>query len=467
MKRTLIRGATVLTMDPAIGDFQRADILIEDDRIAAVAPALTADDAEVIEAGSMIALPGFVDSHRHTWQALLRATAADWTLGQYFAGVRGVMGRLYTPDDMYVANYLGAMEALDSGITTLYDWSHNNNSPDHADEAVRALRDVGIRGVYGYGNANDEWVPGNPKITNLADVTRVRHTHFSGDDGLLTMAFAARGPEFSSLEITEQEFRHVRDLGLRITIHVGDGLWGMNDTVGTMARANLLGDDMTFVHCNTISDAEIALIGDCGATASISPEVELHMGHGDLATMRLLDVGVRPSISIDIVTSIGGDMFGAMRALLMGTRAAINSVALKEKRLVDPLPLMTTDILEFATVQGARACGLESKIGSLTPGKQADLILVDTDSLNLFPMNNPYGAIVESAHAGNVDSVFVAGKARKRGRKLLDVDIKALRRKVDAQRDALFGRAGVPVDGSWLPRPFGTGENFERQDGGT
>ena len=158
MKRILIHGATILTLDPKIGDL-RGDILVEGSRIVAVAPSIPADDAEIIPAERMIALPGFVDSHRHTWQSLLRGAAIDWTLAQYFAGIRGVMGRLYTSDDMYVANHLGALEALDAGITTLYDWSHNNNTPDHADEAVRGLKDAGLRAVFGYGNANDEWIP--------------------------------------------------------------------------------------------------------------------------------------------------------------------------------------------------------------------------------------------------------------------------------------------------------------------
>lgn len=457
MSRTLIRGATILSLDPKVGDLQRGDILIEGSRIAAVAPSLSADGAEVVAAEGMIALPGFVDSHRHTWQALLRATAADWTLPQYFAGIRGVMGRLYTPDDMYVANHLGALEALDSGITTLYDWSHNNNTPDHADEAVRGLKDAGIRAVFGYGNASDEWLPPSELPTNLADVTRVRRAHFSADDQLVTMAFAARGPQFTSLELTEDEFRHVRDLGLRITVHVGDGLWGMSKPIERLAARGLLADDTTYVHCNTLSEEDIRLIGDSGGTASLSPEVEMQMGHGWPATMRLLAVGVRPSLSVDIVTSIAGDMFGVMRALMTGTRAVVNGQALLDRRIVDPLPIATRDVLEFATIQGARAAGLDAKTGSLTPGKRADIVLIDTNSLNLMPMNNAYGIVVESAHAGNVDSVFVDGMARKRGGRLVGVDVAALRRRVDAARDALFARAGVPTDGTWLPRPYSGG----------
>jgi 5-methylthioadenosine/S-adenosylhomocysteine deaminase len=466
MKRILVRGATVLTMDRKLGDLASGDILIEGGRIAAVAPALAADDVDLVDAAGMIALPGFVDSHRHTWQSLLRATAVDWTLAQYFAGVRGVMGRLYTPDDMHVANHLGALEALNSGITTLYDWSHNNNTPDHADEAVRGLRDSGIRGVFGYGNANDEWIPPSTLPTNFADVERVRRTHFTSDDQLLTMAFAARGPQFTTLDITEDEFRRARDLGLRITVHVGDGVWGMTRPVAQLASRGLLGEDITYVHCNMLSDEDFRLIGESGATASISPEVELHMGHGFLATLKLLAVGVRPSLSIDIVTSIAGDMFGAMRTLLAGTRAVVNDRAIAERRIVDPLPLMSREVLEFATVEGARAAGLDAKVGSLAVGKAADLILIDTNSLNLIPMNNPHGAIVEAAHVGNVDTVFVEGAVKKRGGKLLAVDLAALRARVDASRDALFRRAGVPADGSWLPRPFSQGADVAGGAGG-
>jgi 5-methylthioadenosine/S-adenosylhomocysteine deaminase len=460
MKRILIHGATILTLDPKIGDL-RGDILVEGSRIVAVAPSIPADDAEIIPAERMIALPGFVDSHRHTWQSLLRGAAIDWTLAQYFSGIRGVMGRLYTSDDMYVANHLGALEALDAGITTLYDWSHNNNTPDHADEAVRGLKDAGLRAVFGYGNANDEWIPPSTLPTNFSYVERVRRSHFSSDDQLVTMAFAARGPQFTTLDITADEFRRARDLGLRITVHVGDGLWGNTRPVLQLASRGLLGDDITYVHCNTLTDEDFRLIGDSGATASISPEVELQMGHGFLATLKLIDVGVRPSISIDIVTSIAGDMFGAMRMLLAGTRAVVNDEALRLRRIVDPLPLMSRDVLEFATIQGARACGLEALIGSLTPGKEADIVLLDTDSLNLMPLNNPHGVVVECAHAGNVDTVMVAGKIVKRDKCLLDVDLQHMRARVDAARDGLFRRANVPSDGSWLPRPFSEGPNIE------
>lgn len=454
MSRKLIRNAHIITIDSGLGVIPRGDILIDGPKIAAIGVDLAVSDAEIIEGAGRIAIPGFVDTHRHTWQSLLRATGADWTLAQYFAGVRGVMGDLYTPDDMKIANHLGAIAALDAGITTLYDWSHNNNTPDHASAAVEGLMAAGMRAVFGYGNSNSEWVPVSDKPTNFADVERVRKTWFSSDDQLVTMGFAARGNQFATLPVTHDDFTRARDLGLRISVHMGDGLWGMNKPVVELHGAGLTGSDVTYVHCNSLQAEDFRIIGDTGGTASIAPELELHMGHGFPPTLALLGVGVRPSISIDVVTTVPDDMFSAMRALLAGTRAVVNNQALIDKVIVDPLPLMATDVLEFATLQGAIACGLGHKTGSLTVGKEADIVLLNTNSLNLMPMNNAYGVVVEAAHAGNVETVLVAGQIRKRDFKLVGLDHSAFKAKVEAARDALFAKAGVPADGSWLPRPF-------------
>ena len=408
--------------------------------MAAVGGMIAADSAETIEASDCILLPGFVDTHRHTWQSLLRSTAVDWTLGQYFAGVRGVMGRAFTADDMYVGNYVGALEALDAGITTIYDYSHNNNSPDHADAAVRGLKDSGIRAVFGYGNSNDEWVPVSDKPTQFDDLVQVCATHFASDDQLVTMAFAPRGPQYATMARTIEDFHRARELALPVTVHVGDGLWGMNGLLLQLKQHDLLLPGTLYVHGNQLRDEEFRLMAESGGTASITPEVELNMGHGFLATFKLLSAGISPSIGIDVVTSIGGDMFGAMKILLTGSRAVINDQALKEKRLVDPLPLMASDVLRFATFEGAKAGKLEKKVGVIRPGFEADLVLIRCNTLNLIPMSNPIGAVVECAHVGNIDSVFVQGRAMKRHGKLIHVDVASLARRVNAQRDALYAR---------------------------
>jgi 5-methylthioadenosine/S-adenosylhomocysteine deaminase len=450
--RTLLRGGKIVTGSAALGELPIGDVLIEGTRIVAVAPHLDVADAEVVDASRKIVMPGFIDTHRHTWQSLLRAVGTDWTLAQYYTGMRIVMGRLYTPADMYVGNYLGALECLDAGITTLYDWSHNNNSPEHADEAIRGLQEAGLRAVWAYGNANDEWIPPNNKPTNLPDVRRVRQRYFSSDDQLITMAFAARGPEFTTLDLTEQEFRFARDLGIRITVHVGVGPW-CDQPVKQLHSRGLLKADTTYVHCNTLIESDMRLLVDSGGTTSISPDSELNMGMGDLPTLRFLKLGHRPSISVDVVSSYPGDMFAAMRSMLTAARADEARIALREGRELDPIPLTSREVFEFATIEGARACGYGDKVGTLEPGKEADIVLLDTNTPNMMPVNYSYGCIVESAHPGNVDSVFVAGRALKRDGKLIGVDLDGLRRRVDAARDGLFERAGLTHDQHWMPKP--------------
>lgn len=457
MRRTLIKGAIIVSVDPKIGVIPKGDILIEGTKIAAVGRDLGPVDANVIDGSDFIAIPGFVDTHRHTWQSLLRNIAPDWTLGQYFAGVRGVMGKLYSPEDIYVANYVGALDALDAGITTLYDWSHNNNSPEHSDATVKGLHDSGVRSIYGYGNSNSEWAVPSSQETDWKDVERIRKKYFSSDDGLHSMGFAARGPQFTPLDLSVKEFKKAHELGLRITVHSGDGVWGLNNPITQLQQNKCLFPGTIYVHSCTASDAEFKMIGDSGGFVSMSPEVETNMGHGPVATWGSLRAGLRPTISIDVVTSIGSDMFSAMRIIMADARARANAVALAERRILDPLPIMITDVLEFATLAGAKACGLDHKVGSITPGKEADIVLIDTNALNMFPVNSPVGAVVECANVGNIDTVFVQGRIVKRHGKLVDVDLKALRKMMDAQRDSLFKRAGVPTDGTWLPKPHTEG----------
>lgn len=462
MERTVIRNAIVLSMDATIGEHLDADVLIEGEKIAAVRPNLGPVDGREIDGKDMIVMPGFVDTHRHTWQSVLRNTATDWSLAQYFGGVRGVMGELYTPDDMYAANHIGALEALDSGITTLVDWSHNNNSPDHADMAVKGLKDAGLRAVFAYGNANREWFPISDLPTDFADVARVRRQHFSSDDGLVTMAFAARGPQFATVDQTEIDFRKARELDLPITVHVGDGLWGLKNPIDQLKSLGLLGPRTTYVHCCTLSDHEFKLMADSGGSASLAAEVELNMGHGNPATLSCLKYGLRPSISIDVCTSVGGDMFAQMRILMAASRGVVNAEALKEHKLLDPVPLSGRDMLDFATLQGAKTANLGHRTGSLTPGKDADVLILSTNALNMFPVNNPVGAVVEDAHVGNIDTVFVKGKIKKRHGKLVDVDVRALRRRMENTVESLFARAGVARDGNWLPKPYVKGTDAEK-----
>jgi len=451
--RWVVRKARILSQDPAIGDLEKGDVLIEGSVIAAVGPDLGPVDAEEIDGTDRIALPGFVDTHRHSWQSLIRHVSTDWTLPQYFSGVRGVLGKLYEPEDMYAANLIAMLDALDSGITTLVDWSHNNNSPDHADAAIQGVFDSGIRSVWGYGNSNDEWLPISD-VPQSRDVMRIAQRWFSSNSSRVTLALAPRGPQFATRPVTLEDFKLASELDIPVTVHVGDGAWGKGLPVRWMHDNGLTTSRTTYVHCNMLADDEFDIIKSTGGAISCAPELEMHMGHGRLAALRAHERGIPVSISIDVCTSVGGDMFSAMRALLAGSRYLVNIQALDEDTTVDPLPLTSRDVVFFATQGGATAAWLGDTVGSLTPGKRADLILVRTDTWGMQPLNYPAGAIVESGHPGLVDTVFVDGEIVKRGGQLVHHRLADVRRLADAARDRLMQRAGIDNAGLWQPAVY-------------
>ncbi|HEX9924977.1 MAG TPA: amidohydrolase family protein [Anaerolineae bacterium] len=446
-ERTLIRSGVVITVDHALGDFERADVFVEDGLIAAVGSDLPVEDARIIDASKMIVLPGLIDTHRHTWQSVLRGIASDWTLGQYFERIRAGLPAAYRPQDVYAANLLGALEALDSGITTMLDWSHIMNSPDHADEAVRGLRETGMRAVFAHGTPSDppaEWYFQSTHH-HPEDVRRLRAEQFAANDGLVTLAMAIRGAEFSTMDITRADLQLARELDLRVTMHIGGGLrGGQARSIERMHEAGLLGPDMTYVHCNCCADHELRLMAESGGTASISARVEMQMGHGMPATGRLVAAGVRPSLSVDIVTSSGGNLFDEMRTALQMERALQNHAAMEQGHQAEQLELTAKDVLGFATIEGARTCGLEDRVGSITPGKQADLILLRRDRLNLAPLNHPWGSVVLAAGPGNVDTILVDGNIVKQDGRLINCDLDRVYRLANETRDHLFTAAGIP-----------------------
>ncbi|MCU1617127.1 MAG: atzA 1 [Frankiales bacterium] len=448
--RQVIRGARLWSQDPEIGELPKADVLIEEDRIAAVAADLGPLDAEEIPARDRILLPGFVDTHRHTWQSLVRHMSTDWTLPQYFSGVRGVLGKVYEPDDMYAANLVGMLDALDSGITTIVDWSHNNNTPEHADAAIQAVFDAGIRCVWGYGNSNDEWLPVSD-VPQSRDVVRIAEKWFSSADQLVSLALAPRGPQFATKAATLQDFGLARELGIPVTVHAGDGAWGKSQPLIWMDANGLADARTTYVHGNMLTDEEFDIIARTGGSISVAPELEMHMGHGTLSTLRARDRGIPVSLSIDVCTSVGGDIFSAMRAMLAGSRYLVNLAALEKNEAVDPLPLTAVEVLGFATQGGATAAWLGDSVGSISVGKKADLVLLRTDVYGMTPMNYTAGAVVESGNAQLVDSVWVDGRRVKRDGVLVGHDFQEVRALADAARDRLLDRSGVTDPGAWQP----------------
>ena len=438
--RMLLRNGYVITVDPDIGDLVGADVLIEDDRIAAVAPGIDASDAEIVDVTGKIVIPGFVDSHRHTWEAAIRGCAPNATLDDYFVEILDTFAPRYRPEDVYAGDLAGALECVNAGITTLVDWSHINNTPAHPDAAIAALREVGIRAQYAYGSANtslnDYW--NNSSIAIPADdVRRVRDTYFSSDDGLLTMALATRGPGFCQDDVVRAEWRTARDLGIPITVHVGMGrLAGRFGMISQLDKLDLLGPDTTYIHCCYFSDEEWQLVAETGGTISIAPQIEAQMGHGWPPVMKAIQYGLPPSLSIDVVTTAPGDMFTQIRAAFAIERARVNAIAWEADTPVPETMLTARDMLQMATINGARVAGVADRTGSLTPGKKADVVVIDATALNVAPVIDPVAAVTLCADVSNVETVIIDGVVRKRDGRLV-ADAAAARRLVDASRDYL------------------------------
>jgi len=453
-ERTLLTGGTVITSRTAGEVLCATDILMENGTIAAIGPDLSGDGAEVVDLTGRVVLPGFVDTHRHTWQSVVRNMASDWSLTEYLAGLHTGLSKYYRPEDTYAGNYLGVLEALDAGITTLVDWSHNLFTPEHADAAIQALTDSGIRAVFAHGGGAQQWgAPLPSAVPHPEDARRVRDEHFGSNDGLVRMALALRGPQFTTPEINLHDFRLAKELDLDVTVHVGDGYWGKSGPILALQRDGLLSDRTTYVHCCTLADDELRIIADSGGKASVSPDVEMQMGHGFPATGRLLAHGIRPSFSIDVCSSNGGDMFGTMRSAIGVQRALDNAPAVETGEVIERIGLTCADVLMFATVDGARAAGLAEHTGSLEVGKAADVVALSGDSLALTPMNNPLGAVVYNAHPGLVQDVWVAGRRVKKDGRLVGVDYAAVRAMAERTRDHVVGQMpGAELGGGWHPK---------------
>ena len=452
--RTLLRGGTVITSATVGEVLPDTDVLIgADGTIEAIGRGLVAE-ADVVDVSGRIVLPGFVDTHRHTWQSVVRNVASDWSLTEYLAGLHTGLSKYFRPEDTYAGNYLGALEALDSGITTLVDWSHNLATPAHADAAIQALKDTGMRAVFAHGGGSKQWGAPLPSANNhpAEDARRIRDQYFSDNTGLVTMALALRGPQFTTPEVNTHDFELARELDLRVTVHVGDGYWGKSGPIRKLRDDGLLSDRTTYVHCCTLGDDELQLIADSGGTASCAPDVEMQMGHGFPATGRLLKAGVRPTFSIDVCSSNGGDMFGTMRTAIGMQRALDNAPAVETGEVVERIDLTCGDVLSFATIDGAHAAGLDDVTGSLAMGKAADIVVLDDRSLAMTPLNNPLGAVVYNAHPGLVRDVFVQGDRVKKDGVLVGVDLDRLRATAVASRDYIVGEMPeAHLDGSWHP----------------
>jgi cytosine/adenosine deaminase-related metal-dependent hydrolase len=423
--RTLIRGATVITLD-AQGDLPRADVLVTNDTITEIAPVIHADDAQLVDATGCILIPGLVNAHMHTWQTALRGLAANWTLLEYFQKMHAGLATVFEPQDLYIATLVGALNQLNCGTTTLADWCHNNKTPAHNDAAIKGLLESGIRAAFFHGTPKPDPRPGERPFWEVphprAEVERLLKAHQGRE--LLSVHAAVLGPHYSTLEVALHDFRMIQELGVVGSLHQGGGAARTLEGWEKLEAAGLLGPQINIVHGHALSDEQLKRFCDLGMSFSAAAENEMTQGHGHPITGRLRAHGKAPSLGADLESVLGGDMLTQARVAL-GMQRSLDNVAYREAHgSIPPTSTITTrEALQWVTVEGARMLGQLDRIGTLAAGKQADLVLIRADDLNMQPVHDPVSTVVMQTTLANIDSVMVAGRWKKRQGKLLDVDL--------------------------------------------
>jgi 5-methylthioadenosine/S-adenosylhomocysteine deaminase len=439
-RRILLKGGTIISMDPAVGDFAQGDVLIEGRKISAVARDLDAaarnGNAIVVDAADSILIPGMIDCHRHAWEGQIRGIIPNSaTIGEYMGATHRGFAPHYRADDMYIGNFITALGCIDAGITCMIDNSHNSRSAAHSDQAVKALFDSGIRAVHASGAATfGDWDNQWPQ-----DLARLRREYFSSDEQLVTLRVFSRG-------LTKADWQTADRLGLWLSVD-GAGRENSADILQQFKAEGLLNERRSFNHGYGLSAAAWRLIRDAGISINACPrsDTQWALGPGTLGLQDALNHGIRPGLSVDNETSYSTDMFTEMRVAFHLQRwGAQQAAARKEPN--PPAPLKMRDLLEFATVRGAENAALQRKVGTLTPGKEADIVVVRAEDINTMPLTNAVSTVVSYAHAGNVDSVFIAGHARKWRGKLVGHDLSRVRNMVHESRDRLFARRGFKLE---------------------
>ncbi|QCK85673.1 hypothetical protein E8L99_07790 [Phreatobacter aquaticus] len=426
MTKTLITCGWIVSMDPAIGDLKGGQILVEDDRIAAVGRDLVVDADEVIDAPSMIAMPGLVNAHMHTWQTGLRAIGCEWAHGEYFKYLHGGMATQYGPEDNYLGNLIGALNQIDGGCTTLNDYCHNITSTEQAERSIDALKDSGIRAVFTMGAgklppAREAIEPFEKRINPRTRVDHIRR-RLASNDALITMALGVAGPHWAEMEPTRVNLRLAREMGLRSSSHATKRPELAVDPRGyyPLLDEGLVGEDHSVVHGNYLSDDELKRLVDAGVTICATVQTELRGYAGDPLVGRVRALGGLPALGIDVEPRVSGEMFREMQIALLYALSVCQRENVRDgKPPFSAVPIRSREALAWATMGGAKALGLDHMIGTLTPGKKADIVLLDGDDLNLFPVHDPILSIVEQANQGNVHTVMIDGVIAKRDRKLV------------------------------------------------
>jgi 5-methylthioadenosine/S-adenosylhomocysteine deaminase len=427
--RFLFKGGIVVTMDPKVPNLATGDVLVEDGRIAAVGVSVPAEGAEVIDSTGSIVMPGLIDAHHHMWLGVMRRMMPDVDdLFAYIDVVANTLGAHYRPRDMFLSTRLTAATALDAGITTIIDACHNSRSPEHTDAALDALDGAGIRALHMVGAAMDK----TASAAHLPQDLERLALKWNNLGGLVRVGL------FGQLNLDWWKVARVLNMHI-LTEFIG----GLAKLGPEFAQRGVLGAHNIFNHCTRVPRETWALFADAGVNITVNPRSDALFGFDDesFAYQQAVDHGLTPALGIDLDTAFGSDLFGEMHALFGQQRSAMRYRRFRGEANV-PTPISVQAVLEAATINGARAAGLERSIGTLTPGKQADLIMVRTDGVAVFPVSNAIGTVVQAVERSDVDTVMVAGKMRKRAGKLLDVDLAKLKADLNASRDYLIETSG-------------------------
>jgi 5-methylthioadenosine/S-adenosylhomocysteine deaminase len=423
--KTLIRGGCVLTLGARTPNYLEADVLVENGVVAEVGRGLRARDAEQVDASNAIVMPGFVDTHRHAWKSLFR------NLGQADPGAPAssdVYGPLYQPKDVYAATMVGLLGAVEAGITTVVDWADIDPGADHVDAALQAHRDAGLRSVFVHSMPG--WKGSHEDVK--AGLRRLAARQSQTEEAMTTVAFGSRHLDRSDLDRVAGDWGLGRELGMRIHTHVGSDP-AHRGLVADLGGRGLLADDVTLIHCSHLDTADLDAIAAHGVAVSLAPSSEMADGVGMPPVQELIDRGIRPGLGVDSEHLAPGDIFAQMRAT-NSTQHAIHF----DKKLAGqgglPNLLSTRDVIRFATIDGARAVGLGDLTGSIEVGKRADIIVLRTDRPNIFPINDPIGAVVWGMDTSNLQWVLVDGRALMRDGDLTADVTSARQVAVDAQQ---------------------------------
>ena len=501
-RRILLRGGVVLSLDPRIGDLEKGDVLIDGKTIAQIAPSITASDAEVVDCSGTIVMPGFITTHHHQYETLQRSIIPDgllagaWPLESYGSVVQNIwtagrivdpanpanviwdLGRVpYDPEDCYIAELVTCLSQISEGVTCGTDTSQANHTPAHTDALIKGLMDSGRRMVFDYSAGTNRSAEGFPfefpgaMNDTTKGIGRIASTYFSSKDQLVTLGFGGgSGPAFQGASYTGWQLG--RSFGALINNHTVGNPGGIVNAAAD-ARNGSDWSDVTFVHATRWQDNALAGIGpgsagypntsqskaweivrDRGAHVSIAVLIEMQMRHGMPPLQQALNHGILPSLSPDVDTNMTTDPFSLMRGAYCLQRALANDLAFRESNPGSlPVPQLVTSrqVIEMVTIAGAAANRLLDKVGTLTPGKEADIVVLDAKNINTWPMNNVPGTIVTLMNPRHVRDVLIAGKVVYWKGKLVGWNVDQLLRQIEQARDRVLARINGPAKIGKLP----------------